>query len=267
MDIKGIGREYNKLKDMAYSTGVTMEEYKEIKNLLELLKERKTDEPRVQNLINELKCLRDKIYETGLTKKFSPSTEQYIRTRSDVLPLAFSHSIPNKITKMRGNNSFAIPFKFTPSDPDDNLLIVMDLNNRFNCTQCDKRGDAVELLMAIENLNEGQALEVLCHIYGYSIPFYHDRMHGISLEYREALKSEDYGNMLFDAEQRLYDKGILVYEGEYVEDLYTRKQEAVQRAFQGIQDPNFKYEEPPQRVILTPNRGFNPFYPHRKNKK
>ena len=145
MDIKGIGREYNKLKDMAYSTGVTMEEYKEIKNLLELLKERKTDEPRVQNLINELKCLRDKIYETGLTKNFSPS------------------------------------------DPDDNLLIVMDLNNRFNCTQCDKRGDAVELLMAIENLNEGQALEVLCHIYGYSIPFYHDRMHGISLEYREAL--------------------------------------------------------------------------------
>ena len=120
MDLKGIGRDYNRIKNMAYSTGVTIDEYNEIKYLLDLLKERKTDEPKVQNLINELKNLKDRLYETGLSKRFSPNTEKYIRTYSDVLPLAFSHSIPGGEIHMRGNNSFEIPFKFTQSDPDDN---------------------------------------------------------------------------------------------------------------------------------------------------
>lgn len=267
MDLKGIGRDYNRIKNMAYSTGVTIDEYNEIKDLLDLLKERKTDEPKVQNLINELKNLKDRLYGTGLSKRFSPNTEKYIRTYSDVLPLAFSHSIPGGKIRMRGNNSFEIPFKFAQNDPDDNLLIVMDLNNRFNCTKCDKRGDAVNFIMANNRLNEGQALEVLCHIFGYSIPFFHNKMFEISREYREALKSDTYGDMLYDAEERLYERNILVYEGEYVEKLYTRKQEVVQRVFQDIQDPNFKYEEPPKKVVLTPNRNIYTHYPQGKDKK
>ena len=33
MDLKGIGRDYNRIKNMAYSTGVTIDEYNEIKYL------------------------------------------------------------------------------------------------------------------------------------------------------------------------------------------------------------------------------------------
>ena len=31
--------------------------------------------------------------------------------------------------------------------------------------------------------------------------------------------------------------------------------EMIKRIIQGVPDPNFKYEEPPKKIILTPNRG------------
>lgn len=260
MGLKELRNSFVCLQKKAYKEGIDITDFNELIQMRDIVMNNYPyNDETARNLHKDLDVLINKIYKTGLVKAFSPRCVDYIKKNSDILPLVYNNSIPGSEIFFNGKNTFQFD-RVPGGDENNDYILVYDLENRFRCTGIEAWGDAVSYLTHFEhvgakNMNAGQALELLCHIYGYSIPFCHDNIEQMAQSYRDAIVSETYCEMIEAAERRLLKAGFNEFYDKPVHETYEKKHEMIKRIIQGVPDPNFKYEEPPKKIILTPNRG------------
>lgn len=265
MEQKNIKKAFNRYLEKGYEVGITYKDYRDLVDLKDALENNGVRDPESEALYKKICETVNYIRHSKLTKKFSDRNLKYIKEHADLLPLIIAdNSISgdsNFYLDERSNNSvlFECPFH----EDQENSLIVMDLNNKYacrvdSCGHYDKhrnfehtRGDTIDYVKAFNRLNMGQALELICHIYKYKIPYYNQDLIYLAAHYQEGIKSDDYASVLADLEQRLYDKDIFYWDhNRSVEKLYDDKQETISRIFKNENDPNFVYDAPPKSIKL-----------------
>lgn len=265
MEQKNIKKAFNRYLEKGYEVGITYKDYRDLVDLKDAMENKDLRDPESEALYKKICETVHYIRNSKLTKKFSDRNLKYIKDHADLLPLIIADNMARQANDFylddRSNNSvlFECPFH----DDYENSLIVMDLNNKYacrvdSCGHFDKhrnfehtRGDTIDYVKAFNRLNMGQALELICHIYKFKVPYYNQDLIYLAAHYQEGIKSEDYGLVLEDLEQRLYDKGIYDWDrNQRVEDLYEAKQETISRIFKNENDPNFVYDAPPKSIKL-----------------
>lgn len=243
---------FNELEEKGINEGLTYKDYKELSSMLKYLNKNGINNDKAKELYENVNKTINYMRTNGVINKFSSKNRDYIKENSLLLPLIVEDTQGE--IRMTGNNTFTFNCIF--HDDEHNDLFLKDVNNRFACCTCKERGDIIDYVMKFHHFNRvGEALEFLCKVFKYELPSNLKSVNNPDIEYLangyiDVFQDDICIDLMNQAEERLYSKGIYEMYGQRVEDIYNKRRDTILRVREGVYDPNFKYDKPKKYVKL-----------------
>ena len=265
MSLDSLRKEYMFIKEKGYSIGLSYKNYCELLGIYNSLKELGLNNHEVKSLYTEISKILEDMKASGITKKFNSENRDYIRKNALLLPLVYhDYKMERKLDSyhylnvdsevhLTGLNSFTFDCVFCNND--DNKFLVKDLYNRFVCNNCGMSGRLIDYVMEHNNLKFNQALELLCRIYRYELPYENriyknDSLDDLAGIYRDVFYDDDLIELMDMAENRLKDQNISKFGDLNVSEEYEKRRQTILRVRNGESDPNFIYQKPKKFMLL-----------------
>lgn len=253
MLLKEVERYYDKLINKAFVVGLDFDDYVFLKSLLYDAEHNMTFEQNKVEVINKIRQLINKIYESGILHAFTKEQVSYICKNSFLLPLVLANNNGKKISFYK-ENSYAFYCQFHESN--GTSLGVTDYKNLMYCFDCHQGFNNISYIEKIEHLNYKETLQLFCKIFYFTNKETNSYINDIAKKYQDVILSDEYIELLNKGYERLITRGITHLEHQSVEDIYNKRYETIDRIRNHEYDPVYKSLPKQEPKVLKLRRNY-----------